>query len=229
MALLYDNPVTNGKFDNRLLRLDLQSFTYIEDIEDDFCIGSFSYDSSVIDNDRLGYSVQGNYEWLIGYGKARAIDYDIKYRQVRKLLGHYISLGKSIYLHIFGIGNIKRKECIYEKTFSTNIYSIILRDSCTDSIAVITGAVNNRRSIISGFAISISKRRDISASSKKEMYYRKSNSPIVTLYDKKTDIEDKSGYMLALYTHIPLKTDSIPTKPMYIPMTNIKDMIKEVQ
>lgn len=92
MALIYDNQ-SKSKVDNRLLRLSLKEETDEKYLRNSFYLGAFTTCSTYFsENHRLNYDVMNNYESLIGSGKARAIDYDIKYRQVKKAFGHFLSI-----------------------------------------------------------------------------------------------------------------------------------------
>ena len=147
MALIYDNQ-SKSKFDNRLFKLSFKEETDEEYLKDSFYLGAFTACTTCYsENHRLNYDVMNNYESLIASGKARAIDYDIKYRQHKKELGYYLSIGRSIYLHLFGVGNRKRKVEVYEKTFSTSNYNVIWRENETDRIALITGTADNARNL----------------------------------------------------------------------------------
>lgn len=226
--LIYDNQ-SKSKFDSRLLRLSLREENDEEYLRNSFYLGAFTTAATYLsENRRLNYDVMNNYESLIASGKARAIDYDIKYRQHKKELGYYLSIGRSIYLHLFGVGNRKRKIEVYEKTFSVSNYNVIWRESATDRIALITNADNNTGNIYYGYRVGISKRCDITPTLRREAYYRKSNSPLLlpdSCKNGKFEYNTDKYCMILLYFHINLWTYAAPIKPMYIPMTNIKDML----
>lgn len=227
MALIYDNQ-SKSKVDNRLLMLSLKGETDEKYLRNSFYLGAFTMCSTYFsENHRLNYNVMDNYESLISSGRARAIDYDIKYRQVKKAFGHYLSIGRSIYLHLFGVGNRKRKVEVYEKTFSISNYNVIWRENETDSIALTTNADNNTGNIYYGYRVGISKRSNITPTIKREEHYRKSNSPLLLPDNcKNGKIEDNDKYFtISLYFNINLWAYASPIKPMYIPMTNIKDML----
>lgn len=227
MALIYDNQ-SKSKVDNRLLMLSLKGETDEEYLRNSFYLGAFTTCSTYFsENHRLNYNVMNNYESQISSGKARAIDYDIKYRQVKKAFGHYLSIGRSIYLHLFGVGNRKRKVEVYEKTFSISNYNVIWRENEAVSIALTTNADNNTGNIYYGYRVGISKRSNITPTIRKETYYRKSNSPLLLPDNcKNGKIEDNDKYFtISLYFNINLWIYVTPIKPMYIPMTNIKDML----
>ena len=232
MALIYDNQ-SKSKVDNRLLSLSLKEETDEKYLRNSFYLGAFTTCSTYFsENHRLNYDVMNNYESLIGSGKARAIDYDIKYRQHKKELGYYLSIGRSIYLHLFGVGNKKREIEVYEKTFSTSNYNAIWRENETDRIDLITGTADNARNLHCGYRIAISKRCDITPTIRRESYYRKSNSPLIVpdnCRNGKTEDHNSKKYftIIELYFHTNLWVYALPTKPMHIPMTNIKDMLEE--
>ena len=223
--LIYDNQ-SKSKFDNRLLRLSLRGETDEDYLRNSFYLGTFTTAATYLsENRRLNYDVINNYESLIASGKARAIDYDIKYRQHKKEFGHYLSIGRSIYLHLFGAGNRKRKTEVYEKTFSTSNYNVIWRENESDRIAIITNADKNTGNLHYGYRISITKRCDITPTIRRESYYRKSNNPLIVPDSSKTEYHNSKYYTITLYFHTNLWIYALPTKPMHIPMTNIKDML----
>ena len=178
--------------------------------------------STFVTNERLGYVIGGNHEYVIAYGKARAIDYDIKYRQNKKNFGHYLSIGRSTYFHMFGIGNTKRRNLIYAKDFSTHNYNVISADHDIRHVVVASDAIYNK-TVQFAFGFLIIMRKNIAHTKAQTKRYRKNNDPIIYTHTRKIDYPDY-GCAFVFFIHRRIKVDKIPFKPMYIPMVGVKNM-----
>lgn len=124
--------------------------------------------------------------WGVSIGEARALNYRIRYRQLKKVYRAYLSLGKSSYYHISNIGNTKQ---IYSMQNQRYTYR---RSECID--------LNNKRYMVRSvfriyddntkyhtYKAGIAKVYDRHREQELAEYYGKCNIPLHCSYGSKTD------------------------------------------
>lgn len=125
--------------------------------------------------------------WCIIIGDGRAIDYRMRYKQLRKLYGFYISISKSIYFHSYWIGNIKRVYPIYMKKYYKFRSEIISSDEITDRKSYLTFEAFRNSNGYYGFDVRVN---SVYSKYMEDMMcekYRKCSAPLYTEYTKKTE------------------------------------------
>lgn len=172
--------------------------------------------------------------WCIIIGDGRAIDYRMRYKQLRKLYGFYISISKSIYFHSYWIGNTKREYPIYMKKYYKSRSEVISNDEITDRKSYLSFKVLSNSNGYYGFDVGIdsvySKYMEDTICEK----YRKCIAPLYMEYTKKTECPRKYiGYPIPKEVRSrmqkTLSTTSIDRfkfNPIQLSMSDIKGMIK---
>ena len=124
--------------------------------------------------------------WGVSSGEARALNYRIRYRQLKKVYRAYLSLGKSSYYHISNIGNTKQLYSMQNQRYTYR------RSECID--------LNNKRYMVRSvfriyddntkyhtYKAGIAKVYDRYREQELAEYYGKCNIPLHCSYGSKID------------------------------------------
>ena len=172
--------------------------------------------------------------WCIIVGDGRAIDHRIRYKQLRKLYGFYISISKSIYFHSYWIGNTKRGYPIYMKKYYKSRSEVISNDENTDRKSYLSFKVLSNSNGYYGFDVGIdsvySKYMEDTMCEK----YRKGIAPLYMGYTKKTECPRRFiGYSVPKEVRTrmqkTLSTTSIDRfkfNPIQLSMSDVKGLVR---
>nr|DAS35968.1 MAG TPA: hypothetical protein [Caudoviricetes sp.] len=180
----------------------------------------------IVENNRFATTLPGfAFAPPIMSGDGRAIDYNMRYKQFRKLYGFYISLGKSVYFHNYWISNIKRAVLMYMRNYQLSKREKI-ESSYTHNTTVYFKGIYDWEKYY-GFKIIIENAYDKKEENKKILKYRKDNLPIYCYPTSK--IEDIKYIDSFIGDRVVLKSkriDRVLFKPVRLPIRDIKGMVK---
>nr|DAS35967.1 MAG TPA: hypothetical protein [Caudoviricetes sp.] len=184
---------------------------------------------AIIKNGRFNISPQASLFWCIIIGDGRAIDHTIRYKQLRKIYGFYISLSKSIYFHNYWFGNTKRTYPIYIKNYYQSRSEIIANNENTGRKSYLSIKALSDSTEYYGFDVSIDSTYSKHAEDIASVKYKKCSAPLYTEYNKKTEYTRYMDYSVSRLVRPRTCTfksiDRFTFSPIRIPMGNVKRLV----
>lgn len=185
----------------------------------------------IMDNNRFGTTGELWFASVspIMSGDGRAIDYIIRYKQLRKLYGFYISFGKSVYFHNYWIGNLKRITPICVKNYQL-VREEGIESNCNHRSTISLNGIQDGEKYY-GFSISIKNVYDKKEMNKGILKYKKNNIPLYLhcCYTSKFEY-DANNYGNRFISGLQPVLESKPIdrvcfKPVRLPIRDIKGII----
>lgn len=224
MANIYR--VVKIKENTRLIKLsllqDMRAFIHLKYT----AYLGLAYAPLIVENNRFSNTLPGfAFVPPIVGGDGRAIDYNMRYKQLRKLYGFYISLGKSVYFHNYWIGNMKRIDLMYMRNYQLSKREKI-DSSYTHNTTIYFEGIHDGEKYY-GFKITMENAYEKREENKKSLKYRKDNLPIYRYpISKLDDIQYTDSSIMG--AHVVLKSkriDRVLFKPVRLPVRDVKGLI----
>lgn len=165
--------------------------------------------------------------WGVSSGEARALNYRLRYRQLKKIYRAYLSLGKSSYYHISNIGNTKQIYSMQNQGY-TYKRSECINLSIKRYMVRFVFRLYDDNTKYHTYKAGIIKLYDRHREQKLAEYYGKCNIPLHCAYGSKTDyfsaitmrpIRDYKS--VAATVSVVDVLDKFTFKPVRMPSSNI--------